>query len=94
MDDAKFLKDKEKLTEALDEIRSRSKDRAMFDATTERLRRKVAKKIIYENVNDSQFLEIRESVIAACKLRTAASLNESTKVKTKKKFKIKTSGVK
>jgi hypothetical protein len=90
----KTLEDQNALRETLESVRSKSKDRPMFNALTEKIRRKISKKLVYENVTDAQFLEIRESVIAACKLRTAASLNESTKVKTKKKFKIKTSGVK
>jgi len=79
----KSLEDQNTLREAMELIRSKSKDRPMFNALTESLRRKIAKKLIYENVTDEQFLSIREQVIAECQLRNKpapvepAPLNES-----------------
>jgi len=69
------INDQKILRDALELIREKSKDRPMFNALTESLRRKIAKKLIYENVTDEQFLIIREQVIEACKLRTAQAEN-------------------
>jgi hypothetical protein len=88
----KTLEDQNALRETLESVRSKSKDRPMFNALTEKIRRKISKKLVYENVTDAQFLEIRESVIAACQLRTKASLNESVKPKKKIKFGVKKNG--